>query len=82
VEALNAEPEARPGRLEMRVELRDDRVHAQISADRAAYRLPSHHPEPGDPGWALYLVRRLSSRWGLRREPERSLVWLEMAQEA
>ena len=82
VEALNAEREAPQRRLEMRVELREDRIHAQISADRAAYRLPSRHPEPGEAGWALYLVRRLSSRWGIRREPERSLVWLEMPQEA
>ncbi len=82
IEALNAEPGAQRRRVEMRVELRDDRVHAQVSADRGAYRLPPRHPEPGDPGWALYLVRRLSSRWGLRREPERSLVWLEMPQQA
>jgi hypothetical protein len=82
VEALNAEPGPLRMRLRMRVELRQDRVHAQISADRGAYWLPSRHPQPGEPGWALYLVRRLSSRWGVRREPERSLVWLEMPQEA
>jgi anti-sigma regulatory factor (Ser/Thr protein kinase) len=78
IEALNAESSARGARIEMCVELRDDRVHAEISDGGAAYRLLPAHPEPGEPGWGLYLVRRLSRRWGVRREPERSMVWLEM----
>ena len=78
IEALNAESEARDARIQMCVELRDDRVHAEISDGGAAYRLPPTHPEPGEPGWALYLVRRLCRRWGVRRDSESSMVWLEM----
>ena len=78
IEALNAESEAQGARIEVRVELRDDRVHAEISDGGAAYRLHPGHPEPGEPGWSLYLVRQLSSRWGVRREPNRSTVWLEV----
>jgi anti-sigma regulatory factor (Ser/Thr protein kinase) len=78
IEALHAESEAQGRRIEMCVELRDDRVHAEISEGGAAYRLSPRRPEPGEPGWGLDLVRRLSSRWGVRREPERSMVWLEM----
>src|SRR3954447_8653118 len=76
IEALHAESEAQGGRIEMRVELRDDRVHAEISEGGAAYRLIPRRPEPGEPGWGLDLVRRLSSRWGVRREPGRSMCGL------
>jgi hypothetical protein len=79
IEALNAESEAQDARIQMCVELRDDRVHAEISDGAVAYRVPPPHPEPGESGWALYLVRRLSRRWGVRRSSESSMVWLEMA---
>jgi anti-sigma regulatory factor (Ser/Thr protein kinase) len=69
IEALNAESEAQDARIQMCVELRDDRVHAEISDGGAAYRVPPPQPEPGEPGWALYLVRR---------DSESSMVWLEM----
>jgi anti-sigma regulatory factor (Ser/Thr protein kinase) len=78
IEALNAKSEGQDARIQMCVELRDDRVHAEISDGGAAYRVPPPHPEPGEPGWALYLVRRLSQRWGVRRDSESSMVWLEM----
>ncbi len=78
IEALNAESEAQGTRIKVRVELRGDRVHAEISEGGAAYRLFPGRPEPGEPGWAIFLVRRLSSRWGVRREPNRSMVWLEV----
>lgn len=78
IEALNAPSNAQGSAIKVRVELGDDLVHAEMSDGGAAYRLTPGYPEPGEPGWALYLVRRLSSRWGVLREPERSLVWLEM----
>ncbi|HEX3326580.1 MAG TPA: ATP-binding protein [Actinomycetota bacterium] len=78
VEALGVESRAQAAHIELRVERRDDRVHAEISEGSEAYRLSGGRPEPGEPGWALYLLRRLSSRWGVRRERDRSTVWLEM----
>jgi anti-sigma regulatory factor (Ser/Thr protein kinase) len=79
VEALNADPHAEGGRVELRAELSDDRVHAEVADGGEAFRLPPQRPEPGDAGWGVYLVGRVSSRWGLRRTPERSAVWLEIA---
>ena len=77
VEALHGKS-AGDGEVELRAELRDDRVRVEVAEGGDAFRLPSRRPEPGEVGWALYLVARLSHRWGLRRGPERSLVWLEV----
>lgn len=78
VEALNIDSGAEDARIELRAELRDDRVHVEVADGGAAFRLPSRRPEPGEAGWGLHLVQRLSSRWGIRREPQRASVWLEM----
>jgi hypothetical protein len=77
VEALKAAPDTRDECIELRGDLRDDRVHVEVIDGDAAYWLPSRDPEPGEPGWALYLVRRLCRRWRIRREPDRAMVWLE-----
>jgi Histidine kinase-like ATPase domain len=79
VEVLNAESHRRGARVELRAELSDGRVHAEVADGDEAFRLPPQRPEPGDPGWGIYLVGRVSRRWGLRRGPGRSCVWLELA---
>ncbi|HXF00848.1 MAG TPA: ATP-binding protein [Solirubrobacterales bacterium] len=82
VEALNGNADGENGkahgRVALRAELRDDRVRVEVAQGDQAFRLPARRPEPGDVGWALYLVARLSNRWGLRRGPQQSLVWLEV----
>ena len=79
VEALNAESEAHDVKVELRAELRDGRVRVEVANGGGAFRIPPRRPEPGEVGWGLYLVARLSRSWGLRRGPERSSVWLEVA---
>jgi anti-sigma regulatory factor (Ser/Thr protein kinase) len=78
VEALHGVSEAHDQGVELRAELRDGRVRVEVADGGEAFRMPARRPEPGEVGWALYLVARLSHRWGLRRGPERSLVWLEV----
>jgi hypothetical protein len=78
VEALNAESETHDAKVELRAERREGRVRVEVAESGGAFRLPSQRPEPGEVGWALYLVARLSSRWGLRRGPKGSSVWLEV----
>ena len=79
VEALH-DPEdgAAPTGIELRAELDGDRIHVVVAEGSGAYRLPSRRPEPGDPGFGLHLVQRLSDRWGIRREGGRATVWLEL----
>jgi anti-sigma regulatory factor (Ser/Thr protein kinase) len=64
--------------IELRAELEPDRIRVALAEGGGAYRLPSRRPEPGDAGFGLHLVQRLSDRWGMRRERDRATVWLEM----
>jgi anti-sigma regulatory factor (Ser/Thr protein kinase) len=78
VEALHNEGEADPGLIKLRAELAEDRVRVVVAQGGNAYRLPARRPEPGDPGFGLHLVQRLSDRWGMRRDRDNAMVWLEM----
>ena len=78
VEALHGRSPGMPAPIKLRAELDRDRVRVTVAEGGGAYRLPSRRPEPGDPGFGLHLVQRLSDRWGMRRERERASVWLEM----
>jgi anti-sigma regulatory factor (Ser/Thr protein kinase) len=71
-----------PTPIRVRAELDEDRVHVVVAEGGGAYRLPSRRPEPGDPGFGLHLVQRLSDRWGIRRERNRATVWLELLRTA
>lgn len=64
--------------LELRAKKEGDRIRVVMAEGGGAYRLPSRRPEPGDPGFGLHLVQRLSERWGMRRDRDRAIVWLEM----
>jgi hypothetical protein len=66
------------GPIGLRGEIDGDRVRIAVAEGSGAYHLPSRRPEPGDPGFGLHLVQRLSDRWGMRRERGRATVWLEM----
>jgi anti-sigma regulatory factor (Ser/Thr protein kinase) len=78
VEALNAESKSDDARIELRAEFRDDRIQVEVADGREAFTLPPCHPEPGELGWGLYLVARLSNSWDVRRESGRSVVWIEL----
>lgn len=78
VDALRAAGDNGVGPIELRAEQAGDRVRVVIAEGGSAYRLPSRRPEPGDPGFGLHLVQRLSDRWGMRRDRDRATVWLEM----
>ena len=78
VEALHDSGDAGPGPIKLRAEFDGDRVRVVVAEGGDAYRLPSRRPEPGDPGFGLHLVQRLSDRWGMRRDRDNATVWLEM----
>jgi anti-sigma regulatory factor (Ser/Thr protein kinase) len=78
IEALRAADEGAVGPIELRAERDGDRVRVTMADGGRAYQLPSRRPEPGDPGFGLHLVQRLSDRWGMRRDRNHATVWLEM----
>src|SRR3954447_2515548 len=79
VEALHGSSDGKaPYDIRLRAQLDHDRVHVAMEEGGGAYHLPSRRPEPGDPGFGLHLVQRLSDRWGMRRERDKATVWLEM----
>lgn len=79
VEALHGDGDSpNPDDISLRAELDSGRIRVAVAQGSNAYHLPSRRPEPGDPGFGLHLVQRLSDRWGLRREREHATVWLEL----
>jgi two-component sensor histidine kinase len=81
VEALHrpTSSDSTPGQeIQVRAQLDRGRVHVTVAEGHGAYKLPSRRPEPGDPGFGLHLVQRLSDRWGIRRDRQRATVWLEL----
>ena len=78
VEAIRAGNGETVGPIELRAEGDGDHVRVVIAEGGGAYRLPSRRPEPGDPGFGMALVQRLSDRWGMRRDRGRATVWLEL----
>ena len=77
-EGLSAHSAPAAGKIKLWTELCDDRVRVVVAQGGQAYRLPSRRPEPGEQGWSLHLVQRLSDSWGMRRDRESATVWLEV----
>jgi hypothetical protein len=63
--------------VSLRIEVRGDCLHIEVSEGALAYKLRSRRPEPGGPGWGLYLTRVLARWWGTRHEGERGCVWFQ-----
>jgi hypothetical protein len=64
--------------IHLRAECDDDRVRASVEDPTSAFLVPSARPEPGEVGWSIYLVQRVSDCWGLRRDRQGATVWLEI----
>jgi anti-sigma regulatory factor (Ser/Thr protein kinase) len=79
VEAIRgSEDSALPDPIKVRAELDESRIRVVVAEGGGAYSLPSRRPEPGDPGFGLHLVQRLSDRWGIRRDRDHATVWLDL----
>jgi hypothetical protein len=84
IEALHADADAHTRKIELRAEACDGGVRVDVAEGGEAFQVSSRRPDPGDQGWGVYLVQRLSSRWALRRDSQKSSIWFEVlrAQEA
>ena len=65
--------------IELRVEAFEDHVRVSVTDPGDGFDRALEIPRPDRPsGWGLFLVRRLSARWGIERGRE-TLVWFEIA---
>jgi hypothetical protein len=71
-------PDSPNGSIRVRANRKTQSVRASVEAGAASFPTGSVRPEPGEPGWGVYLVERLSDRWGLRRSQSAASVWFEM----
>ena len=64
--------------VDLRIELRNDRIRASAIEGAGAYELKSRCPQLGEPGWGTYLARVLGQRWGSTHDAEHGSIWVEM----
>jgi anti-sigma regulatory factor (Ser/Thr protein kinase) len=61
--------------LDVRID--DDRL--RVTVVDSGHGFEPAQPSAGDAsGWGLFIVDRLSHRWGVEREPDATRVWFEM----
>jgi hypothetical protein len=58
--------------------LGEDILRIELYDDWSRGEAPAQRPEPGEPGWGLYLAGILANRWGIEPASDGSLVWLEV----
>jgi hypothetical protein len=78
-EAVNTPTENPGSSIRLSARMNGGGLHVEVAQEGASYGLPSRRPEPGDPGWALYLAQRLSHRWTLRRDAHEAVVSIEIS---
>jgi anti-sigma regulatory factor (Ser/Thr protein kinase) len=73
----NAIRHARAPTVELSVDMGTESVRVEVA--NAGGDFPATPRSDQDSGWGLFLVDRLSDRWGLNDEPGRQRVWFELA---
>ena len=76
-DALATEPRPADGAITMEAEVSGGLTQVKVRFDGLRLRLPATKPQPAEPGWGMYLVQTLATRWGARRESGSTYVWFE-----
>lgn len=76
-DALATEPRPADGAITMEAEVSGGLTQVKVRFDGLSLRLPATKPQPAEPGWGVYLVQTLATRWGARRENGSTHVWFE-----
>jgi len=76
-DALATEPRPADGAITMEAEVSGGLTQVKVRFDGLILRLPATKPQPAEPGWGVYLVQTLATRWGRGRENGSTFVWFE-----
>jgi two-component sensor histidine kinase len=71
------------GRLELRVDAESERVRVEVLDAGEGFEFDPRRPEPdGETSFGLFLVERMSDRWGFDVHGGRTRVWFELGSSA
>ena len=76
-DALATRPRPDDARLTLEADVVEGSTWVMASFDGLALRLSADKPKPTEPGWGVYLVQTLASRWGAGRSSDSTYVWFE-----
>lgn len=76
-DALATRPRRPDGSIHVEAEALDGATLVEVRFDGVTVKIPATKPKPAEPGWAVYLVQTLASRWGAKRENGSIYVWFE-----
>jgi histidine kinase-like protein len=76
-DALATDPRPANGAITMAAQVTGGVTRVTVRFDGMRLRLPASKPEPAEPGWGMYLVQTLATRWSAGRENGGTYVWFE-----
>jgi hypothetical protein len=71
-----------PHPIKVRGEANERHVRVSVEQGPGAFVVPADSRQPGERGWAVSLVQRVSDSWGVRRTEDHETVWFELARPA
>ena len=76
-DALATDPRPADGAISMQAQVTGGVTRVTVRFDGLGLRLPASKPKPAEPGWGVYLVQTLATRWSAGRENGSTYVWFE-----
>jgi hypothetical protein len=76
-DALATDPRPADGAITMEAEVSGGLTQVKVTFNGLSLRLPATKPQPAEPGWGVYLVQTLATRWGAGHENGDTYVWFE-----
>jgi len=76
-DALATDPRPVHGAISMEAQVLDGITWVMVGFNHVDLRLPPKQPKLGEPGWGVYLVQTLATRWGARHTTGSTYVWFE-----
>jgi hypothetical protein len=76
-DALATDPRPPNGAISMEARVTGGVTQVTVRFEGMTLRVPARKPKPADPGWGVYLVQTLATRWSARHTDGSTYVWFE-----